>query len=57
MKHVVLPVGFREVLQGMKSELFAVSSKLPLPRCEAKREVGTPYLRRRMHGRLRGHCG
>ena len=53
----MLTMGFQQVLQGVKSELGAAVVKLPLPKCEVDKGVDTPYLRRRMHRRLRGYCG
>jgi len=48
---------FQQALQAVKSELLSLTPRLPLPKAEVKRGFDTPYLRRRMHGRLRGYYG
>ena len=57
-----MTMNFLQALQGVGTELFAITPKLFLPRTEVlsrlagKVALDTPYLRRRMRGRLRGHC-
>lgn len=53
----MITMNFQQALQGVGSELFAVTPKLPLPKRGVERDFDTPYLRRRIRGRLRGYYG
>lgn len=44
---------FQQALLDTKSALFARSPKLPLPTQPAAKGYDTPYLRRRMHSRMK----
>ena len=56
----MITMNFQQALQGVGSELFAITPKLPLPKSgllpliQGKVGYDTPYLRRRMRSRLRG---
>ena len=50
-------MSFQQALNELKSESLVHVSKLSLPKVEPKKGYDTPYLRRRMQSRLRGHYG
>lgn len=57
----MITMNFQQVLQGVGTDFFAITPKMPLPKSgslplnEGKDCYDTPYLRRRMRSRLRGY--
>ena len=48
---------FQQAMAVVKTETMIPASKLPLPTPMGIKGYSTPYLRRRMHSRLRGLYG
>ena len=59
----MITMNFHQVLHESGSKLLVSTTKLPLPELKWETRLNggegfeTPYLRRRMRSRLRGHCG
>ena len=50
-------MSFQQALIEFKPVSLVRMPKLTLPKVEPQKGYDTPYLRRRMQGRLRGHYG
>lgn len=53
----MMTISFQQALVGAKSVLLVRITKLPLPTLPPISGFDTPYLRRRMHTRMRGLYG